>query len=461
MTGKLNDLINPVMVKELRQDLRGRVFVGLFLWSQFFLASAVCIDIALTDALNSQSKFFVGTMWFILLGSLFIIFPGRAWNSFQRERKAESLELILLTNLSSLRLIYGKWLSIAAQCALVVTALLPYMVLQYFVNRTDIVDLLGTVFITCSTTAVVLAAGVCNSAMTRGKGASSIFGVIGILILLWMGSGLLFGGILSSRGLARSLGVAPTISDAVLVLIYGPAIIFQLLLIGASHIAAVHENYAGAKRLMALLVLALTWMFLVTGFGRPSTIVTLSAAFMIPILISSCFEAIHPFLARRVRVKRVTPWLSYAGWPQGMLFSLVAQTAYLEILQNAGVISPRSALESSFLLFSGIVLPRALSLNFPGLFGKGFLAYAIIQAIVSIVPTIIGEAAPYGSVLKPLNSFSPLFIGLYSLGSYRSGHTTFSMTYFISLIVILLLVRAMQREYRSVVAEASADGPRS
>src|SRR5690554_4672245 len=96
-----SDWLSPIIVKELRQGMRGRVFLGSFLLIQ--VAMMVCASGGLVAAsLTSvdQFRFFSGLFWVIIGVPLLIIIPSLGNASLRSELQANSLELVYLTRLT-------------------------------------------------------------------------------------------------------------------------------------------------------------------------------------------------------------------------------------------------------------------------------------------------------------------------------------------------------------------------
>src|SRR5438309_1669501 len=115
MTNDFADWLSPMLVKELRQGVRNRLFVTTFI----LLQGAMLLTMAMTlldagDGSRSDSTMF---FWGILGVGILVILPLGGLNAIGGELKANTLELIFLTRLTALRIVAGKWLAILAQAA--------------------------------------------------------------------------------------------------------------------------------------------------------------------------------------------------------------------------------------------------------------------------------------------------------------------------------------------------------
>ena len=130
------DWLSPMLVKELRQGVRSRAFVGTFILLQAAMLLNVLVGLSSTDGDGAEGS----TVFFwVLVGfSVLFILPMGGLNAVGGEIKANTLELIFLTRLTALRIITGKWLANFAQALLLVCAVLPYLVLRYFVGGVNL-----------------------------------------------------------------------------------------------------------------------------------------------------------------------------------------------------------------------------------------------------------------------------------------------------------------------------------
>ncbi len=132
-----------MLVKELRQGLRARAFVGALVLYQVAMALVVVAGVA--DA-SSTFNFLQGAYWGVLGVVLLVVTPLRAITGLQAEIESRTVDLLLLTRLNAWRIVAGKWLSLVTQAVLLVVASLPYGVARYFFGSVEVttdVSILG------------------------------------------------------------------------------------------------------------------------------------------------------------------------------------------------------------------------------------------------------------------------------------------------------------------------------
>ncbi len=350
----LDDWFSPILVKELRQGMRGKAFVISFLLLQVFLVMLVLGNVAAEQnrsALNDQASFF----WIIIGVALLGLMPLRGLSAISQEVKRNTMETVLLTRLTPWRVVFGKWSALFAQSVLFVVAVLPYVVLRYFIGGTDVVgDFLQLCFFLWLS-GMLLAAAIAASAMLN-----LVIRVIVVLALLF------FGGNADDFLSASSLPVEvwKTVAWLVLLGFFGIALLFEL---AASSIAAPSENHALRRRLLALsffiLSLLLAWLTDATaGF---------MGALPLMVLIAVCYYELSEkarLVPRLVLSASRFGWLGrmasgffLPGWSSALLFSILALpfATMIYALMNPNSGGPLGVLSLPFLICA--VLGSALA----------------------------------------------------------------------------------------------------
>ncbi|MHA7634060.1 ABC transporter permease [Corallococcus sp. M7] len=182
---KWGDRLNPLVVKEVRQGLRTRVF-----WVSFGLLLAACLVLSLIAFANThdstytregRSYFF---SFFVCLALVhFGLIPFNAYRSLAREREDETWSLLLLTGLGPRRILRGKVASFLVQAVLYASAVGPFLLFSYFLNGIDLptiltVLMLGGMWLVFLTLVSVCAATLADSRMGRAAVRLALVGVL-------------------------------------------------------------------------------------------------------------------------------------------------------------------------------------------------------------------------------------------------------------------------------------------
>jgi len=179
LVGDFGDRFGPMVVKEFRQGLRAKWFVGPFILIQAMAVLAVLAE-ALAVGIDGGSGFGIagGMLNWVVGLMLGVVMPLTGFSALQPElREGRNIELLLLANLSRWQVVVGKWLMMNSLAALVLVSLLPYMLSRYFIGGVDLVENLSFI-ISIGTVNVVM-----NAAVIGASGFSNIIGrfvVLGI-----------------------------------------------------------------------------------------------------------------------------------------------------------------------------------------------------------------------------------------------------------------------------------------
>lgn len=155
------DRLPPVLVKELRQGLRGRMFVIPFLVLQGLLI-LTSIDPGRGPTLN---------FWHFIIIVLIFLLPSRSLGALGEERDANTLDTLVLTRLTPWRIVWGKWCAAAAQAAVTAVAIVPHLLVRYlnggsnFVRETMV--LMALLLLSGAVSGVFTAFSVIKSALAR------------------------------------------------------------------------------------------------------------------------------------------------------------------------------------------------------------------------------------------------------------------------------------------------------
>ena len=269
---RLADYVNPIVVKEIRQGLRTRVF-----WIFFGLMLFACLVISLIAfaatadnvvSADGRNYFFA---YYACLGLVqFFVIPYSAYRSMSREREEETWVLLTLTGLGPHRILRGKMGSFMLQGLIYASAAAPFLLFSYYLNGIDLPTIVLTVAAGATyqlflTSVAVSAATLAESRLVRG-----LLHFVVLAFLLW---GLLTG-LTSTFGALEALRNLWTDEAA---LVTALAIIFGMLTWGvllyeaaAARMALSTESYASGPRLAFVVQLLGAMLFFVWGASASS-----------------------------------------------------------------------------------------------------------------------------------------------------------------------------------------------
>jgi hypothetical protein len=194
LTMEASDRINPIVVKEVRQGLRTRTFVGSFL-----TLLIVCVLIALYAwaanlAGEGEDGGFTtegGAIVFMLIfGCLafvsFFVLPFNAYRSLLAERSEETWSTLILTRLSARQILRGKIASFLIQGLLFASAAGPFLLFSYFLQGVSLAFILISLFLGAVYSSFAILVAVCWATFAP-TGVSRQASFFSLLMLLFFG----------------------------------------------------------------------------------------------------------------------------------------------------------------------------------------------------------------------------------------------------------------------------------
>lgn len=404
------DRISPIVVKELRQGLRQHGFTLLFIFLQAIMAIVVFGALMGATPGDSDGLRAGGT----ITGFFFTLFaiaalgvqPLRGLNALAGEIKPGTLDLLLLTRMDSWRITIGKWLALFCQTCLLLVAILPYLIMRYYLGGMQLFNELLGIFTILILSGALTAAAVGFSATTsvvlRGLFALGVaFGIFAF------GAGGLFRFLLGS-GLGRGpVNLDPSqpgflygFAGFVMVTIF---IGYYFLEMGATQIAPPSENRSTRKRLLGLLVVGLI-IWALPWAGEAKFAIASAVAFLLVIdaitenpeftaSVWKPFRRLGPF-------ERLLGSFLLPGWQHGAIFvgillAVLFGGSASEIASSTTSGDWKEVLAFLAIVFTALITP-AVGL---ALFGKAhkntFALYCVVLAgmlLVSLLVTILANA---------------------------------------------------------------------
>ena len=326
-----SDRMPPVLVKELRQGMRQKTFIILFVGLQVFLA--VMLLSATSGSNSNNAGDIISSVIFTFFAiAMLVVQPLRGINALAGEIKDNTIEMMVLTRLSAWRIVLGKWVSIISQSALLMVTIIPYLILRYFFGGMNLVAevmLLILMFATSmALTAVTI--GLSGSSSVIVRGLLPILGLpiasYSLLMMMVMGR---FGG--GGRSPFDALALA-TPESRIGVVVYLLAIAYlggSMLSLGASAIAPPAENHAFLRRTFALLLLLAVLISAPFGLIDEGLHVALVYLVAVPAMIIAFVESSPYVAAVREPFARFGPpgklasHLFIPTWPSGAFFGIL------------------------------------------------------------------------------------------------------------------------------------------
>ena len=402
------DWLGPVLVKELRQGLRSRIFAAAFYLAQGLMILSVALNLSAVAASDipqpSLLALLDGVFWLLIAIPLLFLMPFRGFGALHSEIKTRTLELVFLTRLTAWRIAAAKWGAIVLQTVLLLCAVLPYVMLRYFLGGVDLLDDLQKVFFLFVLSAVLTAATIAMSPF-ESKLVRALF-----VVAMLFGLQFILGGVLAWMAVGRVAGSAVA-GPAWQMYLGGFLFIVPLVILAlefaASRIAPLAENHAIRKRLLAFVVLGIGGITaalvpdLEWGF-------VLGLAFCAPVIVDALIgnqqpvKSIYAPFLRHGRPGEIAAGLLTPGWHSGVWFSLVAMALAGITAFFSGNLHDEMSRIALVAFFGALVFPAAfvrVVMPRTAFFGGFYFGIQCFLVVVTVMVMIISALSKEPLVL--------------------------------------------------------------
>jgi ABC-type transport system involved in multi-copper enzyme maturation permease subunit len=339
-----SDRISPMLVKELRQGMRAKTFIAVFLSLQIFLA-VMLFSAGAASTSDHVGSVISGIIFTFFAVAVVVVQPLRGTSALSSEVKGNTIDMMVLTRLSAWRIVFGKWVAIVGQSALLFSTIIPYLILRYFFGGMNLfgeMTCMILLFLTSmALTAVTVGLSGCASVIVR-----SLIPVFGLPVLLWILAVMfLFSGFRNSSEIMEVFTLDST-ESRIGVAAYVLGITYlggSMLSLGASLIAPAAENHAIVRRLIALAALLVLiplgfveeidseiQALFVAVIAVPAIVIALTDS--APLVSTVC----KPFV-KRGPIGKAAGWLLYPCWPSGILFAILLGLVAIFTIFTRGV----------------------------------------------------------------------------------------------------------------------------
>lgn len=382
-----NDRLNPILVKEVRQALRGRYFKVSF-WATLTVATLVGLGMMVALGMEELSgidggggmAFFL-SIFTPLVCAVQVLVPFSAFLSMGGEWDENTYDLLVLSNLKPRQIVLGKILSAGVQSLLFYSAFGPFLVFAFLLRGIDLGALLVVLVFSMAGSLLLSCLAVAMSSFSRARFARVVLMGLLAVALVWGGFGMvagaaqliLFPGTLHDPEFLEIVGAWLTITLAVTAFFFAAA---------CARLAHPEENRSTGLRVIALVIVAcgLGWMtwYLGTSPKVEPILVAVCLAHTVLAVTALFFVTEPERLGRRVA----------AGVPRSQLL-LALQSPFL----------PGGARGLLFYLV-GSVLVALWAYGYPLAFGK--LGFDVGELALPLVLTGYGlvflglPSAPFG-----------------------------------------------------------------
>ncbi len=451
-----------MLVKELRQGLRTRSFIAVFLTLQALLGIILLSASALASSEHSGSSISNIIFTFFSIAVL-VLQPMRGIGALSSEIKGNTIDMMVLTRLSAWRIVTGKWSAIVTQSALILVTIIPYLILRYFfggMNLLGEIVLLGMIFISSATL----------SAITVGLSASTSIILRSFLpmIALPMGAFVILGMLSSSREIGQLIQFCALEEKESRIAI--PLIIaacayggYFMLSAGTSLIATHAENHSTLRRIIALGITFIAAAICSSNFVDPEVVPFILIFIAAPAFAISLSEFAPPIapvyenFSRRGPFGKAAAVLFLPGWPSGVFFCLLLTlVAFIPLLLNPPTVSYADDFKIGYLAVLGTMLFPAVILCLLKMKGpqriSNYLLLGISSCVIATVLAGLSDAVSNRDFLWLFVWLPPVQLAMITSSRFDSDAVFIAAAIIDAAFFALLLIFA-QHQYRASLAE--------
>ncbi|MBP3647346.1 MAG: ABC transporter permease subunit, partial [Clostridia bacterium] len=150
-------MLNPILASSALRRMRSArtiVICGVYIAVLFFL-TCLCMSVFLVSDTVTLSDISRGMNTYLILllaqfALIVLVAPAMTASSIAGERERQTLELLLVTNTGSMRIVFGKLMESFAFLALLIVSSLPVMCLTMLLGGVTLFHILsGLLFLLC------------------------------------------------------------------------------------------------------------------------------------------------------------------------------------------------------------------------------------------------------------------------------------------------------------------------
>ena len=325
---RLSDRMSPILVKEVRQAMRGKYFKITF-WITLTVATLVGLGVCLEGAIDGNvdealGRGFFAALFACLIVATQVLVPFSAFLSMGGEWDENTWDLLVLSNLKPRQIVLGKVLSSGVQALLYYCAFGPFLVFAFLLHGLDLGVLFTSLGVSFIVSLLLSCLGVAMSCFGQGKFTRVLLMVLLTVALVWttFGTGAWAGslmfrpGMLYDSDMIEAIGASLTVGIAVAAYFFAGA---------CSRLAHPEENKSTGLRCMSLVVVlsGLAWMSWALGSssGHEELIVGACMSIAFLFVTSAFYSTEGSRLGRRVAVtlpkNKLLGWLALPMLPGG------------------------------------------------------------------------------------------------------------------------------------------------
>jgi hypothetical protein len=428
---RFGEWLNPILVKEARQSLKSRQFVVTF----FLLLVASCGWTVLGVVANAPDVYYLPTGDSMIIGYYFVLaipmigmVPLAAHRSLASEIDDDTFEMLVITRLTSMRIVMGKLNSAMLQMLIYFAAIVPCLAFTYLLRGIDLATILMLIVIVFFSALLVTSACLMMATLTSNRAGQTLAMLAALALIVF--AEFLCGAFCMEVVLRVGLGADPEgILFTSLFVIIGASCMAVFIKAAASRIAPVTENRStGLRYLMFLqqliwvgsIALLVLWYreLEILNFGN----MVIGGYWLV---MGSLMLAESPELSPRVQRglpstfagRAMLTWFN-PGPGTGFVYCIATGSTAVIVLATFGFLAPSDRMARTdpgtfamitvgYLMgYLGIV--RLISMPMCRRFGRAFTIPVAILVSIMILALVLPSVVTVAMTGAPANSYTPL-----------------------------------------------------
>jgi hypothetical protein len=255
--------LNPVLVKEVRQSLRGKLFRVIFVLNLSVAALAAVLSLqgyADTNRAAPGREIFL-VLHGIYAGCVFLLVPLMANRGMAAERDEETFDALIISGLAARQIVLGKWLASGVLMLLFLSASAPFLALGFALHGLDLLTSVALVFITSLAGLGLCLVGLLFATLVKNRALDTV--MLGVqlvaavmLFMMW----LFFSEEWMRGEFFRAVAMSDFFVGAVAWLVFGCVVFRWMYCLTVARLSHPEENASTGLRVATL---ALTFVMLV------------------------------------------------------------------------------------------------------------------------------------------------------------------------------------------------------
>jgi hypothetical protein len=348
---KLNDRLNPIVIKELRQAVQSK-FVVVVLFLFLLLEVGLLAILLVVNSINGRmesAEFQAGHELFaifqgVLLATCLLFIPTYTGIRLAAERSDTNLDLLFITTLRPRAIIWGKTLAALVLAILIFSACAPFMTFTYLLRGIELSSILLVLSIDFFTVLVSVQLVIFLAVVPANRVFKAILGSLGFAVLVGI-----FMGTLSSTLELLNRGFDPDSPEfwAVITCVATVGLAGMALLFACS--VALISPASANRALPMRLCLVVVWVGTLTVFGLWSRVLGHEGPISVWLLVMCTLcglgmviainerERWAPRMARTIPRRwwlRGPAFLFYSGAAGGFLFTVLMFAATVLVVRG-------------------------------------------------------------------------------------------------------------------------------